>query len=140
MCSEPRMRRQIAHMLVATKSRRYSKEDKDFIAEVQQLLEKGIIEPSDSPWRAQVVVTRNETHSKRLVIYYSQIINRFTQLDAYPLPRIDDTINKIAQYKVLTQLTLKVHTIKFQLEMKRRNIPLLKPTNAYINSVDYHWA
>ena len=75
---------------LATKSRRYSKEDKDFItAEVQQLLQKGIIEPSDSPWRAQLpwraqVVTQNERYRNRLVIDYSQTINRFTPLDAYP--------------------------------------------------------
>ena len=107
---------------VATKSRRYSKEDKDFItAEVQQLLEKGIIEPSDSPWRAQVVVTRNERHRKRLVVDYSQTINRFTQLDAYPLPRIDETINKIAQYKVFSTIDLKsaYHQVPIRDEEKK---------------------
>ena len=107
---------------VATKSRRYSKEDKDFItAEVQQLLEKGIIEPSDSPWSAQVVVTRNERHRKRLVIDYSQTINRFTQLDAYSLPRIDDTINKIAQYKVFSTIDLKsaYHQVPIRDEEKK---------------------
>ena len=30
--------------------------------EVQQLLKEGIIEPSSSPWRAQVIVTTNERH------------------------------------------------------------------------------
>ena len=116
---------------IATKSRRYSKEDREFItAEMQRLLEQGIIEPSDSPWRAQVVVTRNERHRKRLVIDYSQTINRFTQLDAYPLPRIDDTINKIAQYKVLALSISKVHIIKSQLKRKRRNLLPLKLINA----------
>ena len=38
---------------IATKSRKYSEEDKLFIAaETKRLLEEGIIEPSDSPWRA----------------------------------------------------------------------------------------
>ena len=50
---------------IATKSRRYSYQDRKFIdAEVQRLLKEGIIEPSNSPWRAQVVVTRNENHKK----------------------------------------------------------------------------
>ena len=84
---------------IATKSRKYSSEDRKFIdSEVQRLLNEGVIEPSNSPWRAQVVVARNENHKKRMVIDYSQTINRFTLLDAYPLPRIDDTINAIAQY------------------------------------------
>ena len=46
---------------IAAKSRRYSYEDREFIiVEVQRLLEEGVIEPSDSPWRSQVVLTRNE--------------------------------------------------------------------------------
>ena len=42
---------------IATKSRRYSKKDLEFISdEVDRLLGEGIIESSQSPWRAQVVV------------------------------------------------------------------------------------
>ena len=54
--------------------------------EVTRLLEEGIIEPSLSPWRAQVLVTKDSKTHKRLVIDYSQTINRFTHLDAFPLP------------------------------------------------------
>jgi len=40
----------------ATKSRKFGYEDRKFIdSEVQRLLREGIIEPSNSPWRAQVV-------------------------------------------------------------------------------------
>ena len=40
----------------ATKSRRFNKDDRKFIeTEICKLLEKGVIEPSTSPWRAQVV-------------------------------------------------------------------------------------
>ena len=39
---------------IATKSRRYSEDDKKFIeSEFQRMLQEGIIEPSKSPWRAQ---------------------------------------------------------------------------------------
>ena len=70
---------------IATKSRKYSEEDQRFTAaETKRLLEEGIIEPSDSPWRAQVVVTKNEGRKRRMVIDYSQTINKFTQLAAYP--------------------------------------------------------
>ncbi|XP_071836380.1 uncharacterized protein [Apostichopus japonicus] len=61
---------------VAAKSRRYSSDDKKFIAaETQRLLRKGIIEKSNSPWRAQVVVTKDENHKKRLAIDYSETID-----------------------------------------------------------------
>ncbi|XP_046844913.1 uncharacterized protein LOC124438758 [Xenia sp. Carnegie-2017] len=107
---------------IAIKSRKYSREDKEFITtEVQRLLDEGIIEPSESPWRAQVVVTRNDRQKKRLVIDYSQTINRFTHLNAYPLPRIDDIVSKIAQYKVFSTVDLKsaYHQVPIQKEEKK---------------------
>ncbi|KRX70264.1 hypothetical protein T06_14261 [Trichinella sp. T6] len=75
---------------IATTSRKFSAEDTDFIRnEVRTLLEDGVIEPSISPWRAQVVVLKDERRKKRLVVDYSATINRFTLLDAYSLPKID---------------------------------------------------
>ena len=59
-------------------------------------MEEGIIEPSNSSWRAQVAVTKDENHRKRLAIDCSQTINRLTLLDA--LPRVNDTVNNIAQH------------------------------------------
>ena len=44
---------------------------------------------------------------KHLVIDYSQTVNQFTQLDAYPLPRIDDMVNTVAQYSVFSTIDLK---------------------------------
>ena len=93
---------------IATKSRRYSETDKKFIdSEIQRMLKEGIIEPSNSPWRAQVVVTKDKRHKKRLAIDYSQTINTYTQLDAYPIPRMDDFINNLAKYKVFSTVDLK---------------------------------
>ena len=65
------------------------------------------MEASLSPWRAQVVVTKDENHKKRLAIVFSQTINRFTLLDAFPLPRISDMVNKIAQYRVFSTIDLR---------------------------------
>lgn len=93
---------------IAARSRRYSTEDREFIeAEVRRMLEEGIIEPSNSPWRAQVVVVRGESRKKRLAIDYSETINKFTLLDSYPLPRIDEIVNKIAQFKVFSTIDLR---------------------------------
>ena len=93
---------------VASKSRRYTPADSKFMQqEVERLLADGIIEPSVSPWRAQVLVHSDDRHKRRMVIDYSQTINRYTELDAYPLPRIDDMVNKIASYTVYSTLDLK---------------------------------
>ncbi|XP_054260530.1 uncharacterized protein LOC128985173 [Macrosteles quadrilineatus] len=94
--------------LIATKSRRHSAIDEQFIeSEIQLLLKEGIIEESRSPWRAQVLVVSSDNHKQRMVVDYSQTINRFTELDAFPLPRIDDIVNKVASYKVYSSIDLK---------------------------------
>ncbi|XP_054722967.1 uncharacterized protein LOC129232889 [Uloborus diversus] len=92
---------------IITKSRRQTEEDKLFIAaEVKRLLLEGVIEPSNSPWRAQVFITKGESHKPRMVVDYSQTINKFTMLDAYPLPKIEELIQKISQYKVFSTIDL----------------------------------
>ena len=93
---------------VATKSRRHSRADEVFIQqEIEKLLKEDIIETSTSPWRAQVLVTTNSTHKKRMVVDYSQTINKYTQLDAYPQKRIDTMVEDISQYKFFSTLDLK---------------------------------
>ena len=106
---------------VAIKSRRYSPAHKEFIhTEVQNLLSEGIIEPSKSPWRAQVLVAGSGHSKKRLVIDYSQTINRFTYLDAYPLPNITDMIEEIAKYSIFTCLDLKSAYHQVPIKLKER--------------------
>lgn len=93
---------------IATKSRKYSNSDKAFIRdEISKLLQAGIIEPSQSPWRSQVLVTTNDRHKKRMVVDYSPTINRFTELDAYPVPHINDLVNTVAQYSFYSTYDLK---------------------------------
>ena len=102
---------------IATKSRKNSLDDRKFIdSEIKKLLQEGIIENSNSPWRPQVLVTRNENHRKRLVIDYSATINKFSLLDAYPLPKINDLVNNIAQYKVFSTVDLasSYHQVKIK--------------------------
>ena len=63
---------------IATKRRNYSKADENIVnVEISKLLSDVIIEPSSSPWRAQVVVTKNSNHKNACA---------YTFLDAYPLP------------------------------------------------------
>lgn len=93
---------------IATKSRKFSMDDRKFIdSEIKGLLDSGKIEPSNSPWRAQVLVTSGKIHKKRLVIDYSQTINRFTELDAYPFPHIDQMAAEVARYHFFSTLDLK---------------------------------
>lgn len=83
------------------KSRRHTDSDSKFIeAEANRLIVEDVIETSLTSWRKQALVTTNENHKQRKVIDYSRPIIRYTLLDAYPLPRIDDIENKVANYAV----------------------------------------
>lgn len=93
---------------IRTASRRLNSSDQKFvIQEVQRLLKEDIIEKSHSPWRAQVLVTGGGQHKRRMVIDYSRTINKFTYLDAYPLPKISDLIQDLASNKYFSKLDLK---------------------------------
>ena len=49
-----------------------------------------------------------------MCVDYSQTINIYTELDAYPLPRIDDMVNELAQYNIFSTFDLRsaYHQIK----------------------------
>ena len=95
---------------------------KKFIAsEVQRLYKEGIIEPSTSPWRSQVVVTKRERQKKCLAIDYNETINRFTQLDVYPFPKDDEIINKIAKYRYFSTIDLK--SAYHQIPLRQEDCP-----------------
>ena len=92
---------------IATRSRNYSAEDRKFIAsEVDRLRNKGVIEESCSPWRAQVIVTKEGRHKRRMVIDYSRTINIYTELDSYPLPSIHTMVNDLTKYSFFSTLDL----------------------------------
>ena len=93
---------------IATKSKKFNYEDKLFIKEkLRKLLNEQIIEPSYLPWRAQVLVARDGRHKPRMIVDYSQTVNRYTLLDAYPLPNINEQISEIAKWNVFGILNLK---------------------------------
>lgn len=95
---------------IVTKSRIFTSSNKEFIAkEIKSLLAEGVIEPCISPWRAQVVISTDEfnRHRKRMCIDYSTTVNIYTDLDAYPLPRIDTMVNTLAEYKYFSTFDLK---------------------------------
>jgi len=63
---------------IADKPRKYSQADLHFIRdETQRLLSDDLIEPSNSPWKAQVLVVKEQSRKRRMIIDYSRTINRF---------------------------------------------------------------
>ena len=76
--------------------------------EVRELLDKmleNVIKPSSSPWASPVVLVRKKDGSLRFCIDYRKL-NHVTTKDAYPLPRVDDTLNALAGSQWFTTLDL----------------------------------
>jgi len=42
-----------------------------------------------------------------MFVGYSQISNLYAELDAYPLPRVDDLVNTLASYNVFSTFNLR---------------------------------
>ena len=125
---------------IATKSRKFSKPDQQFIdSETHRLLAEGIIEPSTSPWRAQPLVVREDgNHKRRMVIDYSQTVNKYTCLDAYPLPNIESTVRKLAQYKFFSTIDLRSAYHQIPLDAKSGHSLLSSLVVSFINLVECH--
>ena len=73
--------------------------------EVQEMLDAGIIEPSSSEWASPIVLVNKKDGTLRLCIDYRRL-NAESQMDAYPMPRIDDLIDRLGKAMFLTTLDL----------------------------------
>ena len=69
------------------------------------MLSKGIIQPSSKHWASPVMLVRKKDGSTRFYIDYRKV-NVVTHKDAYPLPRVDDTLDTLAGAKWFTTLDL----------------------------------
>jgi len=72
---------------------------------IATLLENGFIEPSNSPWGAPILFVAKKDGSLRLCVDY-RALNKVTQKDRYPLPRIDDLFDQLRGAQVFSSLDL----------------------------------
>lgn len=66
--------------------------------EVQEMLKLGVIEPSFSPLRSHLVVVPKPDDTIRCCIDFRKL-NAVSKFDAYPMPRIDDLLEKLGESK-----------------------------------------
>ncbi|GKB10413.1 putative reverse transcriptase domain-containing protein [Tanacetum coccineum] len=71
-------------------------EMKELSIQLQDLLEKGFIRPSSSPWGAPVLFMKKKDRSFRMCIDYREL-NKLTVKNRYPLPRIDDFFDQLQE-------------------------------------------
>ena len=84
-------------------------------AQLEELLSKGFIRPSISPWGALVLFVKKKYGSLQLCIDYRQL-NRVTILNQYPLPRIDELFDQLQGSRVYSKRDLRsgYHQLRVQ--------------------------
>ena len=88
--------------------------------QLKELLDKGFIRPSTSPWGAPVLFAKKKDKTLRLCIDYRQL-NRVTIKNRYPFPRIDDLFNQLRGARVYSKIDLR--TGYHQLRVREIDIP-----------------
>jgi hypothetical protein len=73
--------------------------------QLQELLDKGFIRPSTSPWGYPALFVKKKDESLRLCIDYCPL-NAVTIKNKYPLPRIDVLFNQLVGAKVFSKIDL----------------------------------
>ncbi|KAK9537970.1 hypothetical protein VZT92_005538 [Zoarces viviparus] len=73
--------------------------------EIKLMLELGIIEVSSSDWCSPVVLVPKKDDSLRFCIDF-RYLNSVSHFDPYPMPRIDDLVERVGRAKYITTLDL----------------------------------
>ena len=81
------------------------KEKAEVERQVKDLLARGLIRPSQSPYGSPVLFVQKKDRSLRMCFDY-RALNHITAQDKYPLPRIDDLLDKLKGAKVFSSVDL----------------------------------
>jgi hypothetical protein len=100
--------------------RAYRMDVKDLIElkkQIEELLEKGFIRPSLSPWGALVLFVNKKDGSRRMCIDYRSL-NEVTIKNKYPLPRIEDLFDQMRGATIFSKIDLRLgyHQLKIRTE------------------------
>ena len=76
---------------------------KELTFQLQELLEKGFIRPSVSPWGTLVLFVKKKDGT--LCVDYRQL-NKMTVKNKYPLPRIDDLFDQLEGVSIFSKIDL----------------------------------
>ena len=88
--------------------------------QIEELLRKGWIAESTSPYGAPVIFVKKKDGTFRMCIDY-RALNQLTEKSSYPLPRIDDLLNSLAGAQVFS--TIDLSKGYYQVTVREEDIP-----------------
>ena len=80
---------------------------KELKLQLQELLEKGFIRPSVSPWGAPMLFVNKKDGTLQLCVDYRKL-NKMTMNNKYTLPRIDDLFDQLKGASVFSNIDLAI--------------------------------
>jgi hypothetical protein len=96
--------------------------------QIEELLSKGFIHPSSSPWGAPTLFVHKKYGSRRMCVDYRSL-NEVTMKNKYPLPRIEDLFEQMRGAKVFSKIDLR--SGYRQLKIRMEDIPKTTFTSRY---------
>src|SRR5207237_5545748 len=88
--------------------------------QIRELLDKGYIKPSASPWGSPVLFVKKKDGSMRMCIDYRSL-NTVTIKNKYPLPRIEDLFEQLKEAKFFSKIDLRLGY--YQLKIRPQDTP-----------------
>jgi hypothetical protein len=79
---------------------------KELQMQLEEILKKGYIRPSVSPWGAPVLFVKKKDGTLRLCIDFRQL-NKVTVKNKYPFPRIDDLFDQLRGARIFSKIDLR---------------------------------
>jgi hypothetical protein len=83
----------------------YGEQREEVQKQIHNLLNAGLIRPSNSPWASPIVLVRKKDGSVRMCVDYRRL-NQIAKMDAYPLPRLDETLDSFLGAQFFSSLDL----------------------------------
>jgi hypothetical protein len=96
--------------------------------QLQELLDKGFIQPSSSPWGCPAIFVKKKDQTLRLCIDYRPL-NEVTIKNKYPLPPIDLLFDQLAGAMVFSKIDLR--SGYHQIKIRREDVPKTSFTTRY---------
>ena len=98
--------------------------------EIDYMLENDIIEPSSSPWSSPCLLVPKPDGSFRFCTDFRKV-NSLTKTDSYPLPRIEDCIDKVGNAKYVSKFDLLKGYWQVPLTEKAKEVSAFVTSNGF---------